>query len=237
MENQYHNKHNAYKRHPIHHGKFWDNEDHEIGSNFKRIDEDRWFVQQQKMLLWMANTSYGRELLCIPKEYEQIIEISKRHVTSYLGSEKIGKDSYLIWKKSDFRVGAKWANVIRYRWKEFQEYAQEYYIRNDKVFSRLPIMYPVVPYGMYAYTTSTFYPDPNVESTSVDGWTRNGTAGQTWADKQSGAGSAANDVNAGGDAFNLTTGSPDGNWDELQRAIYLFDSSAIPDTDTISAAV
>lgn len=92
----------------------------------KLIKEDLWFKQQQRMLLWMANTDYGRDLLCIKKKFPKIIEIGKNHITCLSNIKKVN-GLYHIQKTTAFKVGAKWANVIRYRWPEFQQYAQVYY--------------------------------------------------------------------------------------------------------------
>ena len=41
----------------------------------RRLNEDKWFFINQPLLLWLANTDYGRDLLCIPKQYNEIIDI------------------------------------------------------------------------------------------------------------------------------------------------------------------
>ena len=68
----------------------------------------------------------------------------------------------------------------------------------------------------------------------MDGWTRATTADQTWANKIAAAGNVADDTAAltrAGYAFGNTNA-----WDELGRSFFLFDTSAITDTDTISSA-
>jgi hypothetical protein len=91
-------------------------------------------------------------------------------------------------------------------------------------------------------TTSTFYPDPNPETTSVDGYViRNNLAGCVGFSTLRGdnGNDAQSDLTAfasflGNDYGEPDCGSP--NWNGMSRSIFLFDSSAIPDTDTISSA-
>lgn len=95
-------------------------------------------------------------------------------------------------------------------------------------------------------TTSTFYPDPNAESTTVDGPVVNDRSTTSW-DTTHDATSASNDLGLGG-AF-PSRGEP-ANWTEgifsyqyqggsrtiISRGFFLFDTASIDDTDTISSA-
>jgi len=84
-------------------------------------------------------------------------------------------------------------------------------------------------------TTSTFYPDPDTESTSVDGTVQATPAGgDTWTNIQAHAGSSAADAFSGGGPTKIETDSDD--WTTLSRMITLFDTSAIDDADEISSA-
>lgn len=85
--------------------------------------------------------------------------------------------------------------------------------------------------GSVGKTTSTFNPDANVESTSVDGLTEVTNADWTVARN-------AADGTIAGDTQTLSFGGSQNNSPgfELDRAFFLFDTSALPDTDTISSA-
>lgn len=89
--------------------------------------------------------------------------------------------------------------------------------------------------GKIGNTTSTFYPDPNVESTSVDGLVRGTTVNQTWAAKIAETGSDAFDALTGDASILMTSGGTTNQWNELRRGIFIFDTSAIADTDTIDS--
>lgn len=213
--------------------KHYDNPDHIIGKSFKRINEDAWFKTQQTLLLWMANTDYGRKLLCIDPNFPKITNFTKNSITGVLDVKKKGK-KYLITKKTDVRIGAKWANVIRYRWQEFQAYSQEYYALHKK-----PVLFPVVPQWNFAYTTSTFYPDPNVETTTVDGRVFRAPApSEVWATIRAGDGTNSNDSASGADAgtgLDADDAANPSKYTYLGRAFFLFDTSSISDTDSVDS--
>lgn len=95
--------------------------------------------------------------------------------------------------------------------------------------------------GKVGHTTTTVYPDANVESTSVDAYMvrNNGGGGSTEAFStiRAGAGTGSDDTAASSIAADLFAGSGAANtYQTLYRAIYVFDTSSIPDTDSISAA-
>lgn len=91
--------------------------------------------------------------------------------------------------------------------------------------------------GSYS-TTEYFYPDAHVESTSVDGWMRGLSGGQTWHTK------VVNETGSGGTddgewmhvAYTIADGTTN-KWYFLGRAIFLFDTSSLPDDADIEQAV
>ena len=76
-------------------------------------DDNRgsWFHSYQELLVRLANTDYGRDLLCIDKYPYPVISMRKNMVQFDM-SRDLGP-GYIL---SDVRIGAKWGNVIRYRW-------------------------------------------------------------------------------------------------------------------------
>lgn len=95
--------------------------------------------------------------------------------------------------------------------------------------------------GKRGSTVSTFYPDANPESTSVDGFTEHdiGNYGQV-SFSSIRADTSATVANDSGSAMNLVglqaSENQNGNFIDLQRSFTLFDTSALPDTDTIASA-
>ena len=89
--------------------------------------------------------------------------------------------------------------------------------------------------GKVGNTTSTFYPDADPESTSVDGQASFDNSTTAWSTIQSAADSAlASDT--GGQANHVYVGQETSNRWWLYRSFYLFDTSALGDTDTIDSA-
>lgn len=93
----------------------------------------------------------------------------------------------------------------------------------------------IVP-GSVGNTTSTFYPDANPETSSVDGWTDRVVTNESWTTIRGGAGNSSSDSQANPAAPYVNTGNSTNTYDQVRRAIYVFDTSAIPDTDTVSAS-
>lgn len=93
-------------------------------------------------------------------------------------------------------------------------------------------------YPVYTDTVSTFFPDPDIEVTSVDGFARRvGVACDTFANLRGGTGTSARDAELTDENSFIdsrTCVSP--NFDGMMRGFFLFDTSSIPDTDVISAA-
>jgi hypothetical protein len=96
--------------------------------------------------------------------------------------------------------------------------------------------------GKVGNTTSTFYPDANAESTSVDGNVQRAGVQEAFATIVAGAGTTVQDADPVDGTTNLLEGvrarfgAADPNFSRVGRDIFLFDTSAIPDTDTISSA-
>lgn len=92
--------------------------------------------------------------------------------------------------------------------------------------------------GRVGNTTSTFFPDAHTESTSVDGRASR-QANESFAAIVSGAGTHSQD-SAPGPTFEecvrLRAGGGFPNFDRCSRGFFLFDTSALPDTDTVDSA-
>ncbi len=123
-----------------------------------RLREDMWFDLHQDLLLQIANTKFGRQLLCIPQEYGKIFLFKKNCV------HFVGNGVY----HADFRIGAKWANVIRYKWDQFNSYSRYFQayrsVFSTENFEKLQILSPLVrtAVGM-SVGLLTSYPDPDPE--------------------------------------------------------------------------
>lgn len=97
-----------------------------------------------------------------------------------------------------------------------------------------------VEWPMMLNAVTTVYPDPNPETTTVDGrvtrWTGLGTGYANWATMRDGTGTHIDDSSSPEYAF-LTNDSTDDKYRSLLRSYFLFDTSSIPDGDNIDSAI
>lgn len=95
----------------------------------------------------------------------------------------------------------------------------------------------IVTTGKVGRTTSTFYPSAG-SSAPVDGYARKDTAagGVSWATIQGAATGDGADHTWANLRISLRGGTTSNQWRELARSIMGFDTSSIPDSDTISSA-
>lgn len=187
-------------------------------NNLKPMNENLWFKEHQSLLLAIVNHPDGRDLLCIDKNYPHIIEISKSHITCFLDINNKGQ----IIKLSDFRTGAKWANIIRYRWPDFAKMAKAFYSHPEFNLHKHDIS------GRLAATTSTFYPDPGpTETDTVDGMVRRTGVDESLSTLRSGAGSDAFDNSNPQDAIQLNASTTSNQYAQMRRVIALFDATSM----------
>jgi len=117
---------------------------------------------------------------------------------------------------------------------------------NGKILIPSPLKY--IPVSMYArdnyatlhFSTLTVYPDPNAETTTVDGWVGRGDLGagrEDWSTIRSGTGIEHGDSDATADAILINNYGLETNFKENRRGITLFDTSALTSGATISSAI
>ena len=93
--------------------------------------------------------------------------------------------------------------------------------------------------GKEAMTVSTFYPDADPETTSVDGEVRHvyssPAVAEDWAVLIAAIGNLARDATTTS-TIEIGSGGVSNKWDTLYRGILLFDTSSLPDGSSISDA-
>lgn len=184
------------------------------------MNEDAWFKKNQRMLLGIANTKFGRDLLCIPQEYPQIVLIRKNCVHCLVSDD--GITATLV---ADFRIGAKFANVIRCRWKGFNSYAKYFQLKGWQEIGKSPYILG----DRVCALTLTAYPDPNAETTTVDGYNyHNGASFAT-------VHGAATGTGADDSGTDLYVECQNGSF-QIFRSYTLFDTSSLTSSASISAA-
>lgn len=186
------------------------------------LSEDLWFRRYQELLLAMANTKFGRELLCISQDYPRIIYIDKNCVHYLI--DRVGP-KYII--GADFRVGGKWGNVIRSRWDEFNSYAR-YFVSGDHK-SNVGLSSSCRFARSIVCATLVAYPDPHTETYTVDGYV-NKEGGGAWSTHHDAlTGDGANDNSS----TMIVSSRNDGTDYQIRRIFILFDTSSL----TISAGI
>lgn len=204
--------------------KIFDRPDSEIG-RITRVNEDKWFEMMRPQLLALVNTDYGKDLLCIDKSYKNIFKIGANHVF-FNPRERDG----IFEKDWEFATSSNWGNLVRSRWEEILG-ALMWQEANKYI---LPSVRQVVlvnnAFG------GPYYPNLDTDGgkTSCDGQTFEGTDA-AWATLRGAAGDSADDSSQAVE-LGLYSSATTNVWDSLSRNPILFDTSAIPDADTISAA-
>jgi hypothetical protein len=206
------------------------------------LGRERWFGSHQPLLLKMLTTPYGRDLLCVDQGLPPIDQISHRHVRCII-DERPGRIRSWIpamqgWGSvpgvdrtylSEFRIGEKYGNIIRFRWEAYLAYAayleaQQYDYHRARASA---IGVPLIAGG----AVTTVYPDPHPESATVDGRIVNALAGQeTWADARNNA--SGTGVNHDSASAFVVVGRASDNNPRCDRGITLFDTSSIDDGET-----
>ncbi len=194
--------------------------------------DDLWFPTEQPTLLHLLNGETARDVrqllridLNIPTS-TPIVKISKNAVTA-----RIGEFQWV----SDFRIGAKWGNVIRTFWDEYKEYAD--YIE-AKFWKEQ--RYREWQRGLVAVGggQDTFFPNADPETDTVDGWARN-QGDATWASIRGAAtGSAISDDSGALFVRIACSGDVSGtdDWDDFVRAFILFNTGDTIDGNIVDAA-
>lgn len=191
--------------------------------NLQRIPQNMWFAFNQELLINIANTKAGRDLLCIPQEYPHIVEIKKDCLVSFDGYESGGHGRFV----ADFRTAPKFANVIRYRWSAFNA-AARYFAGKDLNVS------PLVKYAMSVHAaTLTAYPDPHPETTTIDGTIFKGNSSNFATTHDAATGEYTTDTSATHAMYWHRTG---GGLYYIMRVVSLFDTSSLTASATVSAA-
>jgi hypothetical protein len=205
----------------VHQGKHWYLWHPDDMGGAKPMNELFWFEAFQSLLLRVVNSGYGRQLMGIDTELPEIVLITKSAI-----HYRLGENEY----QAQFYVGAKFANVIRYRWPEFKRYARFFYDMPN-FFTLLNMNGVAVP----AHATSTHYPAPSTGSSTVDGSTYRNGVYEALSTKRAGAG---NSGNATDDEIRAELGRGAAtNYRNMARGHFCFDTSSLPDgLDVITAA-
>ena len=190
--------------------------------NKNRVFDKIWFMKHQPHLLWLANTKFGRDVLCINGERSSV---GKNKII------KIDRNS-ITWKNyegklvTEFRTHNKYEKRMYYGFK---------HIWNAFHWFDMNLANKYVPALNLGFDTLTVYPEPG---TTVDGYARYAIAGSWTSIVTSGTGTDANYTDGANKNVIYYATSPDPNqYSQLYRAIFLFGTSSLTSNAEISDAV
>lgn len=192
---------------------------------------ERWFLRNQKKLLWLLNNYFTkrwfRHALRIHRDdcplEEQIVEIGPNRFV--MKERTMFQDGKMVCERTaDFRTHSKYAKRI---YLAFWPFWWMMHVWDSLIADRF------IPRLSFGFDTLTVRPNANVESVSVDGRVQN--FGVVWSTTHDAAdGSSAQDSSANDYFTESYFSTPTYT---INRAFFLFDTSALTASANISAAV
>ena len=190
-----------------------------------------WFQKHQRGLLWLCNAPIIKYWFRWILRVQRDIPIDKTINSLLPNCITYGRrfvDIDRVEQKTDFRTHPKFAKRIYFAFKPLW-WSLHYW---DALFADR-----LVPQWSFGFLTLTTYPDPNPETTTVDGFAeRTGVDTEAWATIIAGAGNAFNDSSSTARFVRIESGSLSGQWNTLTRGIFLFNTSTLGATAVVSAA-
>jgi hypothetical protein len=182
-----------------------------------------WFNKHQKKLFWLLNTPgicvWFRWVLCIDsKEIINRIEPN----AYWFGARRRGDGTEV---RADFRTHWKYSKRLYYAFKPLWWSMHVWDLLVDGL----------VPQLSFGFDTLTAFPDPDPETTTVDGRVLRQVVSESFSTIRAGAGTLAEPSSATPRVGIFASGTVD-EYTNLERYIALFDTSSIDDANTISAA-
>ena len=193
-------------------------------NNQIQVFSKEWFIKYQRLLLLLANTSYGRDVFCINGNKSSINR--KQRIIGIM-------PNYIVWENEDksrsveFRTnekfGLRMSNEYKTIWKMMHWFDMK--IAN-------PLKVPELNFG---FDTLTVY---SGGATAVDGIVKRDIASELWATIKAGAGTSADDTpgTVNNAFYTDATGTVD-QYGQLIRSILTFDTSSLLSTYTINSAL
>lgn len=129
-----------------------------------------------------------------------------QEITDYYGTELVGNE----------------AGLVGY-WKFNNSALDETSNNNDLTLSGSPVYSTTIP---FINNVKIFYPDANVETTSMDAYTRRGGVDESFATIIAGAGNLSGDTDTGSGTI-IETSATSNQFARVQRPLWLFDTSEL----------
>ena len=186
-----------------------------------------WFSKHESKLLWLANSWAGKYIFRFKKMghslSNKIVKITPNSVGEFV----------------DFKDGKA---TIKEHFFSRNEYARKLY------FALLPMWYTMHTWDMVAnlfnqpqlnfgFDSLTVNPGSIGSNNPVDGYVRESTSNQAWADLVDATGNQVKYTGSTEEMIAVACDSINNRYNRVQRSIYLFDTSALTSGATISSAV
>ena len=198
-----------------------------------RFDRD-WFDKNQVRLLSFVNTRLGRWFFGITeKDVSRKVRITelKPNLVSH-GERHFRKDGkWFVEKTTEFKGLT-----------PYQSKLEQIYEKACKMFPTAFVAACMEPHAalgflpLMALTTATFYPNASPTTTSVDGWISNGAGGSFSSIQSAVTGTSVYPSPPSSVAFIFQSSGTTNFWISLLRSIFLFDTSSLGSSSTVSAA-
>lgn len=188
--------------------------------------DKNWFLKHQSKLIWLLNHKLTKRLfrwiLCIDNE-ETINRIEPN--AYWFGAKKKGKQ---IEVKADFRTHNKYSKRLYFAFSPLwwtMHFLDWLFI--DKYIPKLS----------FGFLTLTAYPDADPETTTVDGGFQTDASNATWATVHDATTGTATDNGAFINAAGFLCGTTSNRFTHIYRSMFLFDTSSLTSSATISSTV
>ena len=187
------------------------------------MNDAQWFKFYQPSLIGLVNTDHGRDLFDISRDLPTIVEIGPWYYRWI-----IGKGEY----QTEFHSRAVYFRKLLHRWDEIVSGLEH------PLFAKKTVLYKGRKYAVpMGGATTTAQPDPHIESSTVDG-----QIGWGGLDDRINWATATGDGNTStatddGSTINCTAFQRSGTWEDFIRGFFLFDTSGITTSHSVSAAV
>lgn len=177
--------------------------------------DKKWFLKNQKLIRWFANTNYGRGVL--GHDLDKVDLILPNAVFQKLGNKY----------KAEFRTHNKYSKRLFYTYKPVWKAFHWFDMNMANVY---------VPKLNLGFDTLTAYPAAGTNA-PIDGRVLRGSVNETFSTIRAGAGTGTADSDASAAFARLEASATTDQYGGLVRSILCFDTSSLGDTATISAAV
>ncbi len=193
--------------------------------------DSRWFRHYQRALVMLLNHPATKDLMrwCMRIHHfdcgrdEYICQIMPNRYTVLLG-----RDDKVLHLRTDFRTHDKYAKRM---YEAFKLFWWVFHAWDLQIANRL------VPAWNLGFDSLTVYPNAHTESTSVDGWAADVANDKAWADMQDEPGNRAGDTDTYGIVTKIGASATTNQYESIYRGIFLFDTSGLTASATLSAAV